>query len=281
MAHPPPGPPTSGPPGQPFPPGGQPSPPGGPFPPSGGQPPIPPGGYPPPPGSPPPGGYPPPGQYPPGYPAPGQYPPPGGAYPAGPPGYPGTPQPGHPGAIPPGYPGAPGYPTPPGYPGLPAPKKRRAFPIVLTVVLVLVLLVCGGLFYASWWHPRQQAAENMQALEDFGVPKGFSSTEVEQPYENSNEVRTFYRLRCDKAVCPVDPVGSMHDWLTENRMTETSLQDVGKCLAEARAETKSCSFEWVADGKLIRVMAFWTLIPDGDPQDREWEVDVRLYTDAS
>jgi hypothetical protein len=170
-------------------------------------------------------------------------------------------------------------PHPVGGPGAVAPRKRKgAFWFVLVSLLCLLpVLCCAGLFgYFGWLQPKQERDDNMRVYESLGVPEGFTVNESAFMGELETLEVTYYLL-CEKGVCPVNPGEKIHKWLTENKMTNMTLQDVGECLANAVDDTRNelCVFEWNVDGKEVSVHATWASTGD-KPEDRQWLLDTEI-----
>jgi hypothetical protein len=172
-----------------------------------------------------------------------------------------------------------GVPYPPGPAGGPAPKKGRAtvWVLGLSLLAVLSLLCCGGLFgYVGWYQPKQERDQNKRVYQSLGVPEGFTVSEPMFVGELETLESTYYLL-CEKGSCPVDPGQKIHKWLTENQMTNMTLQDVQGCLADAFDDTRNklCVFTWQVDGKEVSVHTIWG-VPDGRPDDRQWILDIEI-----
>ncbi|MEE6257930.1 hypothetical protein [Plantactinospora sonchi] len=211
------------------------------------------------------GSYPPaqpsPGRYPSGYGAPGGHPP-AGPHPSGPPG----------GFGPPGPHSAP-----------PKKGKGRAWVVVLSVFGLLALLCCGGGGgYYGWfyWNQQQERDHRMQIFDDLGVPEGFT---VDEPVIRgaAGSLSVTYYLLCEKGVCPVKPGEKIHKWLTDNGMTNMTLQDVQECLADAADldRNKLCVFEWQVEGEVVSAHALWGNAPD-NYDDRRWELQTEIRESA-
>lgn len=160
-------------------------------------------------------------------------------------------------------------------------KSRKGLWFVLVPLLCLLpVLCCGGAFgYFGWLQPKQERDHHTRIFESLGVPEGFTVTEPRFA-DGLETLEVTYYLLCEKKACPVNPAEKIHKWLTENKMTNMTLQDVQKCLNNAADDRKAelCVFEWKVDGKVVSAHAMWA--PADRAEDRRWILDTEIRTPA-
>lgn len=163
-----------------------------------------------------------------------------------------------------------------------APRKKRGWVVWLVVLAVgglLAVLCCGGVGGLLWYLPKQERDANMRVFESLGVPEGFTVNEAR--FEDGlTTVEATYYLVCEKKVCPVAPAEKIHKWITGNGMTDTTLQDVQKCLGKAADDRSAdlCLLEWRVDGKVVSVHVMWTVVPDRGVEDWQWILNTEVRT---
>ncbi|MBO4210789.1 hypothetical protein, partial [Micromonospora echinofusca] len=129
-------------------------------------------------------------------------------------------------------------------------RRRRGFPIGLTLALVVafgLVACCGGFAWFGYLKPKREVAHRQEIFRDLRVPEGFTRGEPEIR-EGTGTLVVVYYLTCEKGVCPVTPAERIHTWLTAAGLANTTMQDVGRCLADKPDHDQSCTWTWVVEG---------------------------------
>ncbi|MFC6017872.1 hypothetical protein ACFP2T_16855 [Plantactinospora solaniradicis] len=148
--------------------------------------------------------------------------------------------------------------------------------LLVTVVVVLALLCCGGVLYGGWIQPMREKADTEEFFVELGVPKGFV---VNEPrfLAGTETLSAEYEMLCPRQACPVNPAEAIHEWMAGNRMSHMTVQDVQRCLGwAADPSPELCDLGWTVEDTHIEVYAIWDFI-DGQPEDRQWVLKTQIY----
>lgn len=152
--------------------------------------------------------------------------------------------------------------------------------LILGLIVLPVLLCCGGGYYVAEWVPQQEFKARQALYEKIGVPDGFSRDVVDDTEDFGNTLTTRFYLDCPKTVCPVNPATEIHQWMTANGAVNLTATDVTECIKTIQAASAvDCTprLAWEKDGHSISLFPH-SLTLGKTVDDRRFNLRVDIST---